>query len=715
MAHDRRTFLRAIAAGSIGTAVLGGTATAAPTITIEGGGEDIWNQADEFHYYYEEIDGDFDVTVQVDSVEDTDEWARAGIMVRQTLNDDAEHAMVRKTPGNETSFQWRSNNGTAAKSTTSDEGEGESEISGGTMAADWLRLTRTGDTVSAYGSSDGSTWTLIADISPNQIDLAASAYVGLAVCSHDAGTLCTGTFSNLSGVGPSDNQDIGAVDVAGGVSTDDGGGDTGPVVSTGSASNVTDTSATLNGALDALGGASSADVYFEWRESGASAWTTTNKETLTTTDSFSQGVSGLSPGADYEFRALTDASDDDSDTGSINTFTASEDNGGGTSGGSYFDGSDGFASMGSWLDDSTQVITVTEPTRSAIESAFHASGSRVVVFETSGTIDLGGDTLQITEDNCWVAGQTAPSPGITFIKGMVQVDANNCVVQHIRSRVGPGPDGNIQGNDAISTQDETVNNVIDHCTASWGVDECMSVGYDTDQTTYSNNLIYEGLYDPYGDGSDHNYCTLIGDGADRVALLGNVWAKARSRIPRLKSNTRTVVANNLCYFFDEASSTDGSAETTWVGNKYTGVTATGESIVEGSGTVYGEDNSTADPPIDSDVPFVEEETTDSRPLWPNGLTAMPSTDVESHNLATAGARPADRTGNDERLIQEIIDRAGNDRLDSPYDYWIPDHNAVGGYPSLPENTHSLSVPSSGLRDWLEQWALSVEEASASPP
>lgn len=383
------------------------------------------------------------------------------------------------------------------------------------------------------------------------------------------------------------------------------------------------------------------------------------------------------------------------------------------SGGSYFDGSDGFASM-AWLDDSTQIIKVTEATRSAVESAFHASGPRVVVFETSGTIDLGGEPLVITNDRCWVAGQTAPSPGITFIKGLIQIAANDCVIQHIRSRVGPGPNGEIQGNDSLNTQDETVNNVVDHVTASWGVDECMSVGYDTDRTTYSNNLIYEGLYDPYGSGADHNYCTLIGDGADHVALLGNVWAKARSRIPRLKSDTRTVVANNFCYFFDEAANTDGSAETTWVGNKYTGVTAPGESIVEGSATVYSEDNITADPPLESGVPFVEEGTTGSKPLWPDGLTAMSSSDVESHNLAYAGARPADRTGNDERIIQEITVRAGNDRLDSPYDYWIPDHTAVGGYPDLAENTHSLDVPSSGLRDWLEQWALAVEEGSAPP-
>lgn len=376
----------------------------------------------------------------------------------------------------------------------------------------------------------------------------------------------------------------------------------------------------------------------------------------------------------------------------------------------HFGLDDGFADT-SWLEEEdVQILTVTEPTREALEEVFHAEGPRVIVFETSGTIDLG-DTIQITEDKCWVAGQTAPSPGITLISGMLQIDANDCVVQHIRSRIGPGADGNIQGNDAINTQDETTNNVIDHCTASWGTDECMSVGYDTDRTTYTNNLIYEGLYDPYGDGSDHNYSTLVGDGADHVALLGNVWSKARNRIPRLKSDTRSVVVNNFAYFFDEASNTDSSAETAWVGNKYTGTAATGESIVEGSGTVYSEDNVTADPPLDSDVDFVEPSTTSSPPLWPDGLEPMPSSQVEEHNLANAGARPADRTANDERIIQEIRDRAGNDRLDSEYDYWLAHPDDVGGYPQLPENTHSLNPPSSDLRTWLMERAADVETGS----
>ena len=382
------------------------------------------------------------------------------------------------------------------------------------------------------------------------------------------------------------------------------------------------------------------------------------------------------------------------------------------SGESQFGIEDGFADT-SWLErEDVQIIRIAEPTRSAVEDAFQTSGPRLIVFETSGTIDLGNETLQITEDKCWVAGQTAPSPGITFVRGMVQIDANDCVVQHVRSRIGPG-DGSIQGNDALNTQDGTRNNVVDHVTASWGVDECLSVGYDTRDTTVTNCLIYEGLWNPYGDAADHNYGTLVGDGAANVTLAGNVWAKCRGRLPRLKSDTETVVVNNLAYFFDESANADDSAVTSFVGNVYTGLTDTGDAILEGSPTAYHDDNVTADPPL-SGQSFAEVDSEWIPPLWPDGLSELSSADVEGHNLANAGARPADRTAHDERIVGEIAERAGNDRLDSPYDYWVGHPDDVGGYPELPINTHTLTIPDSGLREWLAEWASAVE-SGASPP
>jgi subtilisin family serine protease len=99
------------------------------------------------------------------------------------------------------------------------------------------------------------------------------------------------------------------------------GGGPGFAVSTGTTSNVGETSATLQGSLDNLDGASSADVYFEWRESGASSWNTTSTQTLSATGSFSATISGLTKGTGYEYRAVGNASDGDSNTGSTATFT----------------------------------------------------------------------------------------------------------------------------------------------------------------------------------------------------------------------------------------------------------------------------------------------------------------------------------------------------------------------------------------------------------
>ncbi|PSP80856.1 serine protease [Halobacteriales archaeon QS_1_68_20] len=108
-----------------------------------------------------------------------------------------------------------------------------------------------------------------------------------------------------------------------------GGGDPDPAlsVSTDSATSVGETSATLNGTLGDLGGASSADVYFEWGPAGGSLSNTTSAQTLSSTGSFSADVSGLDSGTDYEFRAVAQGSDGSSDTGGVQSFTT--DSGGG--------------------------------------------------------------------------------------------------------------------------------------------------------------------------------------------------------------------------------------------------------------------------------------------------------------------------------------------------------------------------------------------------
>jgi hypothetical protein len=103
--------------------------------------------------------------------------------------------------------------------------------------------------------------------------------------------------------------------------------DSGPVldVATDPATAVGETSATLHGSVDDLGGADAADCHFEYRQVGASSWTATSTQSLSSTGAFSADVTGLADGADYEYRAVADASDGDAATGSTVTFTTTAD------------------------------------------------------------------------------------------------------------------------------------------------------------------------------------------------------------------------------------------------------------------------------------------------------------------------------------------------------------------------------------------------------
>jgi len=126
---------------------------------------------------------------------------------------------------------------------------------------------------------------------------------------------------------PEEEQGHGLLDAEAAVL--DGFGDASVAVSTGDATNVGTDSATLNGSLDDLGGADSADCYFEYRETGSNAWTATSGQTIGSTGSFSEDVSGLSSDTDYEFRAVADASDGDSNAGATNGFTTGSSSGDG--------------------------------------------------------------------------------------------------------------------------------------------------------------------------------------------------------------------------------------------------------------------------------------------------------------------------------------------------------------------------------------------------
>ncbi len=784
MTHNRRTFLRAIGAGSIGLsigALVSDTADAATVITLQGGGADIWGTEDAFHYYYAPVSGDFDVVVQNLFVEDTNVWAKAGLMVRETLDADSKNLMLRRRPTEEESVQWRPETGVQTQMTESSTN----------IYADWMRLKRAGDVIEAFGSQDEpageSDWAMIRRFTADDITISDDAYLGLAVTSHNENVLCRATFKDLEGVGPTANRDIGSVRTAGSVSTET----SVPFVSTDEPTDVTATSATLRGELTDLGGADTAECYFEYREQGATSWTTTPPETHDGTSAFTRGISGLSRSVtEYEYRAVIETSDGDDATGAIRRFTTSSivsietitnvsptsatveasvdiadpgaveavfeyrmvpraswtatgsqtptaggsfardlseltsrryyqiratvetadgtpitspvylfntaartssgKTGAGPDSVSHFDPADGFADLAPWLDDTTPIVPITEPTRRQLQAAVDIDGPRLVVFETSGTIDLDERRLVVSHDDLYLAGQTAPSPGITFVRGSFVLDANNCVIQHLRFRAGDAGHDTVRdwAVDSLTTDDDVGNNVIDHCTATWGTVENLSVAYRTTDTTVSNSLIAEALDIRYGYGS-----IGAGDDAENICWLGNVWALNRARNPNLGG--RTAVVNNVVYHFNSGATPAEEAYSAIVGNSFLDPLDADQAPIS-NGHVYARDNR-ADPDTD---PLIDvDERLGERPVWPAGLEAMPSADVYEHNLENAGARPADRTPHDERVIDLIRNRDGE---------YIESQTEVGGYPELAVTTHELTVPNGGTRAWLRSWARRVE-------
>ena len=126
-----------------------------------------------------------------------------------------------------------------------------------------------------------------------------------------------------------------------------------------------------------------------------------------------------------------------------------------------------------------EIIKVTNLNREgegSFASALEHAGPRIIVFEVAGVIDLDRKSLRITNPFVTVAGQTAPSPGITLIRGGLSIQAHDVIIQHIKIR--PGEAGQTKKSgwevDGIGCSKGAWNVIIDHCSVTWSTDENIS-------------------------------------------------------------------------------------------------------------------------------------------------------------------------------------------------------------------------------------------------
>ena len=334
----------------------------------------------------------------------------------------------------------------------------------------------------------------------------------------------------------------------------------------------------------------------------------------------------------------------------------------------------------------------------SLREAVEATGPRIVVFEVGGVIDLDSKALSIRNGDLTIAGQTAPSPGITLIKGEANIrNAANVIIQHMMFRPGSAGYAVKSGKsmDALSTVGSH-NIIVDHCSFSWGSDENMSAsgkrftGNSLDEwrkgtsynVTYSNNLVYESLRTSTHEKGEHSKGGLFHDNATGILLYGNLYASNVERNALFKGGVQAAQINNMIYnpglkavhYNLIGHEWEGRAPITGiitlVGNVYRAGPNTRKGLPlfmlggEGDVSLYNRDNIAVDEDGKA-LPQTGRYTTGKARIlsaktayMPAGLKVLAASEIENEIYYSAGARPWDRDQVDLKLLSDVAEGRG---------------------------------------------------------
>jgi pectate lyase len=195
--------------------------------------------------------------------------------------------------------------------------------------------------------------------------------------------------------------------------------------------------------------------------------------------------------------------------------------------------------------------------------------NRTIVFRVSGTIELK-KRLVVTQNNITIAGQTAPGDGICLRNYTFAVASKNVIVRYLRSRLG---DVSRQEDDAMGVLHGASNVIFDHCSASWSIDEALSLSGNETDVTIQWCIIAEPLNNSFHAKGPHGYGSLARSNG-RVTFHHNLWAHCDGRSPRLGDNYGKApfptfdVCNNVIYDYGRICSglTQGILKVNYVAN-----------------------------------------------------------------------------------------------------------------------------------------------------
>jgi len=380
-----------------------------------------------------------------------------------------------------------------------------------------------------------------------------------------------------------------------------------------------------------------------------------------------------------------------------------------------------------------KVTTLNQSGPGSLRAALESEGPRIVVFEVGGVIDLQGNALEIRHPFVTLAGQTAPEPGITLIKGELNIRSHDVMIQHLSVRPGAYGRAKRSGadHDGISTHAGAHQVIVAHCSFSWATDENLSVGgprfegadpvawrrATSHEITYSNNLIYEGLAESVHPKGEHSKGSLVHDNATGVLLLGNIYASNRERNALFKGGVYAAMVNNLIYNPGAKAVHYNLVAHEWLNRPY----QTGKLALVGNALRHGPDTPPGTPLFSlgghgdielhladniamdmngNSVAQTGRYTSGSARMLPAGgaerpaylpprLTALPASQLEDHILLTAGARPWNRDPIDFKLLSDVAE--GRGRI-------IDSETESSGYPRYPATMRAFDPAAWQLQD-----------------
>lgn len=240
------------------------------------------------------------------------------------------------------------------------------------------------------------------------------------------------------------------------------------------------------------------------------------------------------------------------------------------------------------------VTNLNDSGEGSFRNAIEQKGARIIVFAVDGTIDLKSKLI-IENDSITIAGQSAPGDGICLKGYPFYIRANNVIVRYIRSRMGDlhGIEDDAIG--AIKVKDL----IVDHCSASWSVDECLSI-YNSENVTVQWCMITHSLSKSAHSKGAHGFGGIWGGCG--ATFHHNLMAHNSSRNPRFASDGCSPVdfRNNVVYNWGFKSAYGGgrNGKVNFVANYYKPGPATSEDkrawfldpAEDGTGSYYLSDN-----------------------------------------------------------------------------------------------------------------------------